>query len=68
MNTETTRNSKNNESGERIAVVIPALNAADTIRMQIAAVLADRDERVELVLVNNCDGCIFSCLMPKRCR
>jgi len=48
-----TRRSGNEESRERIAVVIPALNAAATIGRQIAAVLADRDERVELVLVNN---------------
>ena len=53
MNTEANRKPDSKQSRERIAVVIPALNAADTIRMQIAAVLADRDERVELVLVNN---------------
>lgn len=38
---------------ERIAVIIPALNAEETIGRQIAAVLADRDERTELVLVDN---------------
>jgi len=37
----------------RIAVVIPALNAAATIGRQIRAVLADRDESVEVVLVDN---------------
>lgn len=50
---ETTRPSEPRQVCERIAVVVPALNAADTIGEQIAAVLADRDERVELVLVNN---------------
>lgn len=45
--------SPSDASIERIAVVIPALNAAETIGRQIAAVLADRDERTELVLVDN---------------
>ena len=53
MNRAVTRRSDSDASRERIAVVIPALNAAATIGIQIAAVLADRDERVELVLVNN---------------
>ena len=43
----------NDRTVERIAVVIPALNAEETIGRQIAAVLADRDERTELVLVDN---------------
>jgi|GEM_PF-1882079 len=37
----------------RVAVVIPALDAADTIERQIRAVLADRDDSVEVVLVDN---------------
>jgi len=36
-----------------VAVVIPALDAADTIGRQIRAVLGDRDDNVELVLVDN---------------
>lgn len=53
MNSQANSNSKSERPSEQIAVVIPALNAADTIGAQIAAVLADRDARVELVLVNN---------------
>lgn len=34
-------------------MVIPALDAAATIGRQVAAVLADRDDRTELVLVDN---------------